>query len=1303
MAKQVKRSELSEEDIFRNIRESAKKTITVVTKINEEFKLTATTLKQAIGGAKFDNTKNLDSFNKLIKASNKLMLDAQKNEQALQKARELRARADAQLERLATEKAKREQQQIRTADTLAASEEKKAKAAAKVAKATKDEASAYKQLEKNTRELKNQSKEYAAQLRALDAAGKKHTAEWREVSLKYKDATRAAIEGDKALKRIDQTVGDNFRNVGNYTGAVDKLSRGLGALGLAFGVGSIVRGAGETIVEFDQKIADLVAITGAGGKDLEFFKSQAIELGKGVQGGAGEVIEAYKLIGSAKPELLANAAALDAVTQSAITLSQASGMTLPEAATALTDAMNQFGAPAEKAGQFIDALANGALFGSAEIPQVTEALLKFGAVANTSNVSLEESVGLIEALAEKGLKGAEAGTSLRNVMLKLSAPDALPTEAKKMLDDLGVSFADLQDTSKPFSERLEALKPLLTNNTALVKVFGTENAVAATNLLNNTDRIKELTASMATQGTASKQAEDRTKTLSFVLNQLKESWNALILQFSKGEGFSKVIIEALSFIAENLTTIVSIALKAGAAWAIYRGGLIAVNAAQFIMKGGLKETVKSLVSVFTATKKAGEGAVTMGDNIGKAGKTMGAIPWVAIIGAVIQLAVAFYDVASGAKAAREASASAAKTIEDAEKKASTRSEERQNNLRKEFAAMVRLKNEAKDQQKAEAEFLVNREKLLAKTRASIDADIKAVRERKNEYLSQYKSIDSALATSVNGQISSISMVGEKLEENFKKMGINTDELKNMFGNFDTNLVRAELIRLQGRIDATSEKIIIYKKELESTDEALKDATSELVVNSNAQEDNTGKINAKIPKMKALNVEMDKYNEYLTKQTDLLNKLAIIEKQRASEAIQQEIDLQLSEDVLRASETGIVDTEKVEELVAKKYQIEREGIELNAQFQREQLEQTYQMEAVLARQKVDENYQKLISQEGLTAEEKQKINADYQVQLQLLELDQLQRAADLELELRLLKEATTDELIALEKEKNQQINELNDKLIEAQIEHAEKEKAAKEKAAEGVKKDFKTQQELVKLSADFFIEQSERKIRQIEKEISAAEKQFDLYKGLAESGNINARESLAEQQRLINEANRKKEQEQKRIERIKLAEVAYSSYISNVEKNDANPLASTLRDLTLLRQFVSALPGFYEGTDTTVSDALGAPFMGGKDGYVVRVDGSEKILNPSHSRMTGNMTTSEIAQVSQEYLAGNLIRSGEGAYQLGGAWQSSAIIKELADLKAVIKAKPETNIELGEIISGAMEIVKTTRKGNDVIYNRYRVK
>ena len=89
---------------------------------------------------------------------------------------------------------------------------------------------------------------------------------------------------------------------------------------------------------------------------MTILKQKAIELGVSVKGGATATVEAFKLIGSAKPELLANKEALSQVTEQAILLAQASGLELPDAATRLTDAMNQFGAGSEQAGLFVDTL-----------------------------------------------------------------------------------------------------------------------------------------------------------------------------------------------------------------------------------------------------------------------------------------------------------------------------------------------------------------------------------------------------------------------------------------------------------------------------------------------------------------------------------------------------------------------------------------------------------------------------------------------------------------------------------------------------------------------------------------------------------------------------------------------------------------------------------------------------------------------------------------------------------------------------------------------------------------------------------
>ncbi len=399
-------------------------------------------------------------------------------------------------------------------------------------------------------------------LRDLIASESASTAE-------IKRAQKEFQELDARVRKADKAVGDFTKNVGNYPklGALAGNIKDLvGAFGLTAGiagVANVLKGAFDTIVKFDQAIADLKAITGATGKDLEFLKTQAIELGKSTKGGAVQVVEAYKLIASAKPELLENVDALNKVTESTLILSKAAGIELPEAATALTDAMNQFGAPAEEAGRFIDALANGAKFGAAEIPQVTEALLKFGAVAKSSNISIEESTALIELLAEKGLKGAEAGTALRNVLLKISAPDALPKEALAVFDKFGISIDKLKDNTIPIQQRLELLKPILGDNANLVKIFGQENIVAARNVLANTDRLKDLTSKMYEYGTAQKQADERSNTLQGKTERLTATYDSFILSLNNGKG---VISDSIGFLIEKLEGALNGLIRINSSW-----------------------------------------------------------------------------------------------------------------------------------------------------------------------------------------------------------------------------------------------------------------------------------------------------------------------------------------------------------------------------------------------------------------------------------------------------------------------------------------------------------------------------------------------------------------------------------------------------------------------------------------------------------------------------------------------------------------------------------------------------------------
>jgi TP901 family phage tail tape measure protein len=1154
MAKKISASDIfQEEDIFKGIKESAEETIKKFTEIDAALKKTAENLKKDIGGADFGNTKGINNFVAATQKATKAQKDAVAVDKVVGQAKKEVIAADKALIEVEIKKQKLAQETIRTNNAIAKTENDKAKATEKAAKAAVDESNAYKQLSNSTRDLKNESKMLAAEMLHLEQNGRKNSKEYRDLAKTYKTVTVAAKEGDAQLKKIDGTVGDNFRNVGNYTKGVDRLRNGLGQLGLAFGIGSIVKGAGQTIVEFDQKIADLVSITGAGGKDLAFYKQQAIEMGKGVQGGAGAVIEAYKLIGSAKPELLANAKALDAVTQSAITLSQASGMTLPDAATALTDAMNQFGAPAEKAGQFIDALANGALLGSAEIPQVTEALLKFGAVAKSSNVSVEESVGLIETLAEKGLKGAEAGTALRNVMLKISAPDALPREAQERLQALGISFADLKNPATSMADKLALLKPLLKDNAAMVKVFGMENTVSATNLIANTDRVKELTKGMSAQGTASKQAEDRTKTLSFAFNELKESWNALVLSLSSGEGTSAILVDGLSFIAKNLSTIISVVGKAALAWTAYIVVQKSIQAVNFVTTGGLKTVASGMMDVFKAGKQAGEGAKVAGEGVSKAGKAMTAVPWMAIIAVVVELGLAFYKMASGADDAARAQKGLNDAISDGQKFGDSLNKTIDEDYEKSKRNLDLKKSQGKlteTQYKQELQNLKELRLGRIKWEMQIEKEEKAKANKTIKGLKKY--YDAAMAT----------------------MSVfRSDEQLTVIARFEA---AQEELRQSNEVLS---KLYAQKKSIDNlaVDEKIQENTDDRARNS------------------------DKLKEQTDKTKDL------------NKAVEDEIALQ----ELRAEQQYAREVAEKEALDAIDLQIEKDA---EARRLEEEIIDEQRQEYDLA--------QKRAKEESDAADKKAKDEADLLAQQQ----------------------------------KNQ-----------------------------------KTQDDLVKAATDFFIAQSNKKIEQIDKEIAAANTQYTTLQTLAANGNINAKESLAEQQKIINEANAQKAKELKKQQRIKLAESVYSTYNAKVAGGSEHPLLDTIKDTMLLQQFIASLPTFHDGTEDTGKNGNG---VDGKGGFHAILHPNERVVPKSLNEQIGGLSNEALAKMANEYQNGKIIRSNS---QIGSSFDTAILVNEMRELKEAIKMKPETNIGIGEITQSVMEIVKSTKQGNTTTYNRYKVR
>lgn len=243
--------------------------------------------------------------------------------------------------------------------------------------------------------------------------------------------------------------------------------------------------------------------------------------------------------------------------------------------------------------------------------------------------------------------------------------------------------------------------------------------------------------------------------------------------------------------------------------------------------------------------------------------------------------------------------------------------------------------------------------------------------------------------------------------------------------------------------------------------------------------------------------------------------------------------------------------------------------------------------------------------------------------------------------------------------------------------------------------------ITKLTADYFIEQSNRKIAQIELEKQQHEKAYSLYSDLAKNGNIQAKESLALENQQIVEANKKKQAELKKQSMWKLIEGGVAAYAKNAgDSSVKNPVMKTFSDITLLTQLLKTLPSFEIGTENTGTNGQG---IDGRGGFHAILHPNERVLTKEQNQLIGNVSNEDLALTMNKLNSGELVKLKEGATSNVGNWQNVALISEIQNLTNIIKNKPDFKIEAGEIIQGAMSIVETKTTKNSIYSNRYIVK
>lgn len=337
---------------------------------------------------------------------------------------------------------------------------------------------------------------------------------------------------DKNIKKAKGEIGTFEKGITAMAGKIGSALSGFAAFaGISVAIGDAVKAS----MEFEKSLSSLRSLTGVTAQELTFFKDEAIRLGSSTTQTASQVVDAFKLIGSQMPELLKNKEALSSVTESAIVLAEAAEIDVPDAAKALTGALNQMGASSSQASEYINILAAASQQGSADIPYLNRAIENAGGAASSVGIQFNELVAAIEAIAPKITDAGSAGTNLRNIFLTLESS----TEMNLRPSVVGLSNA------------LENLSAKQLDATELTKMFGKESVTAALALVSEKDKFMELASGITDTNTALEQQRINNDNLAGSVAALQSAWEGFILTMNDSSGALKTVVDYLTKIVEG--------------------------------------------------------------------------------------------------------------------------------------------------------------------------------------------------------------------------------------------------------------------------------------------------------------------------------------------------------------------------------------------------------------------------------------------------------------------------------------------------------------------------------------------------------------------------------------------------------------------------------------------------------------------------------------------------------------------------------------------------------------------------------
>ncbi len=390
--------------------------------------------------------------------------------------------------------------------------------------------------------LKLAQEQAKAQLESGDLGQDKYDALQREIietEQELKRLQEQAIESNAALAKIEE-VGDKLQTAGDkISGAGQKL------LPVTAAVAGLGTAAVKTTADFDTSMSQVQAtmgitketmseLNGESVNTVEALRDLAKQMGSETAFSASECADAMNYLALAGYDTQEIYDTLPTV----LNLAAAGGIDLASASDMVTDAMSALGMETSEADTMVDQMSKTASTTNTSVAQLGEAILTIGATAKTVKGGTAELNTALGILANNGIKGAEGGTHLRNVILALQSPT---DKAAACMESLGVEVYDSEGNMRSLNDILGDLNTSMDGMTSAEKqniissIFNKTDLAAVNSLLSNTgDSWDSLQQSITESGGAAQQmADTQLDNLSGQITILKSALEGLAISFGE--------------------------------------------------------------------------------------------------------------------------------------------------------------------------------------------------------------------------------------------------------------------------------------------------------------------------------------------------------------------------------------------------------------------------------------------------------------------------------------------------------------------------------------------------------------------------------------------------------------------------------------------------------------------------------------------------------------------------------------------------------------------------------------------------